>query len=142
MRRLAAQGCLHIAHTVRDAAGTTVALNRYTAAVSGRYQLLDEGRNVAPKRHEPFFRRHPRTIAGTTWDGKIVLATIDGRSGRSVGATLREAGAVAWALGLCDAINLDGGGSTTMSIRGKLANNVSGRRERPVSDALVWRRKR
>ena len=81
-------------------------------------------------------------MAGTTWDGKIVLVTIDGRSGRSVGATLREAGAVAWALGLRDAINLDGGGSTTMSIRGKLANSVSGRRERPVSDALVWRRSR
>jgi exopolysaccharide biosynthesis protein len=41
-----------------------------------------------------------------------------------------------------DAINLDGGGSTTMAIRGKLANKVSGSRERSVSDALVWTRRR
>lgn len=35
-----------------------------------------------------------------------------------------------------------GGGSPTMAIRGKFANRVSGRRERTVSDALVWRRER
>lgn len=140
VRALLKKGCVDIRHTVRDARGNPVVLRRSTAAVSGRYQLLDEGRVVVPNRTGHFFGRHPRTLAGTTWDGKIVFVTIDGRSRRSVGATLREAARVARALGVRDAINLDGGGSTTMSIRGRLVNNVSGRRERPVSDALLWRR--
>lgn len=141
VRALVKDGCVDIRHTVRDAKGRPVELNRSTAAVSGRFRLLDEGRIVAPTgRRHSFFARHPRTLAGTTWDGKIVLATIDGRSRRSVGATLREAAKVAWALGMRDAVNLDGGGSTTMSVRGKLANRVSGKRERAVSDALIWRR--
>ncbi len=142
VRALVKEGCIDIRHKLRDTDGEAVALSPSIAAVSGRFQLLDEGEVVAPKRSGRFFARHPRTLAGTTWDGKIVFATIDGRAKRSVGATLPEAGRVARALGMRDAINLDGGGSTTMSIRGKLANAVSGRRERPVSDALVWRREK
>ncbi|HZE66394.1 MAG TPA: phosphodiester glycosidase family protein [Sporichthyaceae bacterium] len=140
LRALAKQGCIDIQNKLRDAHGHLVVLRPSTSAVTGRFQLLNEGRDVAPTRTGAFFSRHPRTLAGNTWDGKIVLVTIDGGSRRSIGATLREAARVARALGMRDAINLDGGGSTTMSIRGKLANKVSGGRERSVSDALVWRR--
>lgn len=143
LRAMAKYGCIQIENSLRDAKGEKVELTPTTSAVTGRFQLLDSGRIVAPvRRPGDFFSRHPRTIAGTTWDGKIVLATVDGRSTRSVGVTLREAGKIARALGMRDAVNLDGGGSTTMAIRGKLANKVSGRRERAVSDALVWRRDR
>ncbi|MGQ0844616.1 MAG: phosphodiester glycosidase family protein [Sporichthyaceae bacterium] len=141
LRALAKEGCIEIRNSLRDAKGEKVELTPATSAVTGRFQLLDEGAIVAPyRRPDDFFSRHPRTIAGTTWDGKIVLATVDGRSKRSIGVTLREAAKIARALGMRDAANLDGGGSTTMAIRGKLANRVSGGRERAVSDALVWRR--
>jgi exopolysaccharide biosynthesis protein len=82
--------------------------------------------------------RNPRTITGTTLDHKIVLATIDGRQTTSVGTTMDETAAVANALGLRDAVNLDGGGSTAMSIEGVLANHPSDPAgERSVGDALV-----
>ncbi len=143
LRALVKDGCTRIENTLRDSKGKKVELTRTTSAVTGRFQLLDEGRIIAPyRRPDDFFSRHPRTIAGTMWDGKIVFATVDGRSNRSIGVTLREAGKIARALGMRDAVNLDGGGSTTMAIRGKLANKVSGRRERAVSDALVWLRDR
>lgn len=141
LRAMARSGCIQIKDILRDAKGEKVVLTPTTSAVTGRFQLLDEGRIVAPyRRPDDFFSRHPRTIAGTMWDGKIVFATVDGRSARSIGVTLREAGKIARALGMRDAVNLDGGGSTTMAIKGKLANKVSGGRERAVSDALVWRR--
>jgi exopolysaccharide biosynthesis protein len=141
LRAMVRHGCVEVQNTVRDSKGRKIELTRATSAVSGRFQLLRNGRNIAPRRmDDPFFHRHPRTIAGTTWDGKIKLVTIDGRSHRSVGVTLPQAADIAWALGMRDAVNLDGGGSTTMSIRGRLANDVSGSRERAVSDALVWRR--
>ncbi|MGQ0844606.1 MAG: phosphodiester glycosidase family protein [Sporichthyaceae bacterium] len=142
IEKLVSRGCIDIQHTVRDGKGDRIEIGPATAAVSGRFRLLEEGRVVAPERRDDnFFRRHPRTVVGTAWDGKIVMITVDGR-GRSVGATLPEAARVAWAFGLRDAVNLDGGGSTTMSIRGKLVNRVSGGRERAVSDALVWRNER
>jgi exopolysaccharide biosynthesis protein len=142
LRKLVKDGCIDVQSKLRDKKGEPIGLNRSMSAVTGRFQLLDEGRDVAPTRHGAFFARHPRTLAGTTWDGKIVFLTIDGGTRHSIGATLRQAARVARALGLRDAINLDGGGSTTMAIKGKLANKVSGSRERAVSDALVWVRRR
>ena len=63
--------------------------------------------------------RHPRTIVGVATGGRrLLLITIDGRQpGYSAGATLREAARIALELGATEAINLDGGGSTTMVVR-------------------------
>jgi hypothetical protein len=65
--------------------------------------------------------RHPRTAAGVSKDGKFLyLLVIDGRQiGYSMGASTRETAEwMAW-LGAYDALNLDGGGSTTMVIEDK-----------------------
>lgn len=64
--------------------------------------------------------------------------TVDGRRTTSVGTTMRETAGVARSLGLYDAVNLDGGGFTAMSVRGSLVNTPSGPVERPVGDALVY----
>ncbi|MCM3716148.1 phosphodiester glycosidase family protein [Alkalihalobacillus oceani] len=63
--------------------------------------------------------RHPRSAVGISGDGtKLFLVTIDGRqSGYSQGATLRELAEYMRSLGAYQAINLDGGGSTTMVAR-------------------------
>ena len=64
--------------------------------------------------------------------------TVDGRRpGYSVGATLPELAKVMLELGAAEAINLDGGGSTTMWLRGRTVNLPSDGRERPVSTSLV-----
>jgi exopolysaccharide biosynthesis protein len=142
LRAMVKDGCIDVQSKLRDTKGAPIDLHPSVSAVTGRFQLLNEGRVVAPTRHGAFFARHPRTVAGTTWDGKIVFLTIDGGTRHSIGATLPQAARVARALGMREAVNLDGGGSTTMAIRGKLANQVSGGRERAVSDALVWVRRR
>ena len=83
--------------------------------------------------------RHPRTMIGRDSEGDTWLVTVDGRQpDHSVGMTLRELIAFARRLGLVDAVNLDGGGSTTMVVKGKLVNRPSDPfGPRPVSDAIV-----
>ncbi|WP_410813426.1 phosphodiester glycosidase family protein [Micromonospora sp. 067-2] len=133
-----AKGCVKQTTTVLDESGRKLPLSAGMFGVTGRYRLLAGGQIVVPAGSDSFFARNPRTIAGTTVDGKIVLATIDGRMTTSVGTTLDETAAVAASLGLHDAINLDGGGSTTMSVEGTLVNRPSGGTERAVGDALVF----
>jgi len=87
--------------------------------------------------------RHPRTAAGVRSDGRLVIVTVDGRRpGTSVGMTIGELADLMAGLGCVEAINLDGGGSTTMAVKGKAVNHPSDPTgERPVSDALlVFRR--
>jgi len=83
--------------------------------------------------------RHPRTLIGTHPDGSVWLVTIDGRQPKlSVGMTLVEVRDFARRLGLTNALNLDGGGSTTMWASGQVMNSpsdVTGPRK--VSDAIL-----
>ncbi|WP_423202949.1 phosphodiester glycosidase family protein [Micromonospora kangleipakensis] len=132
------QGCVSSTSTLADQNGEELPVRPGLFGVTGRYPLTADGQVVVPDGSGSFFDRNPRTIAGTTRDGKIVLATIDGRQTTSVGTTMDETAAVAQALGMDDAINLDGGGSTAMSVEGALVNRPSGSTERAVGDALVY----
>ena len=68
--------------------------------------------------------RHPRTCACITNDKKLLLITVDGRSSESYGMTLPELTTLAKSLNCKDAINFDGGGSTTMYINNQPENGV------------------
>lgn len=68
--------------------------------------------------------RHPRTCACVTNDKKLLLITVDGRSNEAHGMTLSELSNLAKILNCKDAINFDGGGSTTMYIKGQPENGV------------------
>jgi hypothetical protein len=137
--KLAKGGCLSRQVKVYDESGNQLKLRPGLFGVAGRYQLTKAGRIIVPTGSSNFFARNPRTLAGRTADGTIVLATIDGRQTTSVGATLAETAQVAQALSMVDAVNLDGGGSTTLSVRGTLANQPSGSSgQRAVGDALVY----
>lgn len=92
--------------------------------------------------------RHPRTIFGIASGGRrLLLVTVDGRQpGYSLGMTLRESAQLMLELGATQALNLDGGGSTTMvvrrswenAVRYDLANKPSDKEgERPVANALA-----
>jgi exopolysaccharide biosynthesis protein len=106
-----------------------------TLLVKGHVQTDPEGFN--PTSFVNF--RHPRTAIGTRKDGTLALVTVDGRQPRkSVGMTIPELAALLLELGCEEALNLDGGGSTTMVIRGKVVNSVSDATgERFVSEALL-----
>ncbi len=72
------------------------------------------------------FDRHPRTAIGRSDGGHVLLVTVDGRRpGWSTGLTMRELAEVMVALGADDAVNLDGGGATTMTIDGAIWNRPS-----------------
>jgi exopolysaccharide biosynthesis protein len=135
---VAGQGCLNQQSRLFNENGDQVAMRPGLFGVNGRFRLTADGVIVVPDGSGSFFDRNPRTIAGTTRDHLIILATIDGRRTTSVGTTMDETAAVAAALGMRDAVNLDGGGSTAMSVRGALVNTPSGSTERAVGDALVY----
>ena len=70
-------------------------------------------------------------------DGTLLLVTVDGRlPGWSVGMTLAQSARLMRSLGARDALNLDGGGSSTMVVRGEVVNRPADGLERRVSDGL------
>jgi hypothetical protein len=112
--------------------------------VGGAGLLIRDGADVEDwsiERFNPGFAesRHPRTMIGTSADGTIWLVTVDGRQPEiSVGMSLTELRTLARRLGLVNALNLDGGGSTTMWVQGQVLNKPSDATgPRRVSDALL-----
>lgn len=105
--------------------------------VAGDPQLLRAGRSL-----EPFawvVQRDPRTAIGLTADRRLLLVTVDGRQpGYSVGMTLPELTALLVRLGATEALNVDGGGSTTMVVGGRVINRPSDAAgERTVANAIA-----
>jgi len=84
-------------------------------------------------------QRHPRTAMGIRADGTWILVVVDGmRPTLSIGMTLAELAQLMKSLGCKDALNLDGGGSSTLYLYGQVVNipsDLAG--ERPVSDAIL-----
>ncbi|MDF1558872.1 MAG: phosphodiester glycosidase family protein [Bacteroidales bacterium] len=88
--------------------------------------------------------RHPRTMVGITGSGHLLFVVVDGRQpGYADGMSLFELRALARSLGCSDALNLDGGGSTTLVVAGEGSNGVvnrpSGKVQRPVPSILFVR---
>ncbi|MFE1902478.1 phosphodiester glycosidase family protein [Streptomyces gardneri] len=88
--------------------------------------------------------RHPRTLAGISAEGHLMLVTIDGRNPQaSVGVTLPEAARVMEWLGARDAVGLGSGGDTTLMVENSLYNRPwdqwtdTAAHERAVSNAVV-----
>lgn len=115
------------------------------AVVGGWPRVVQSGRNVggiADSLEGTFPRfgegRHPRSALGITRDSTtLLMVVVDGRRTWSVGMSLRELGDALLALGAWDAMNLDGGGSSTLWIRGHVVNHPSDASgERAVGNAL------
>jgi hypothetical protein len=89
--------------------------------------------------------RHPRTAIGYTADRKVLLVTVDGRSTSYPGVTQTELANILLELGVTDAINLDGGGSTAMikkdlvSGATQVVNKPSDGQERRVQNAVGFK---
>ena len=103
---------------------------------AGRIDITDKQEKMVPGFATD---RHPRTALAQLDTAKILLLTVDGRQpGVSVGMSLQMLADLLLALGAVEAINLDGGGSTTMVVRDKVVNRPSDQTgERPVSDAIL-----
>jgi exopolysaccharide biosynthesis protein len=81
--------------------------------------LVYKGRFVEMRGDKTFVsNRHNRTAIGVKRDGTILLVTVDGRTRESEGLSLQDFQKLLRYIGCHDALNLDGGGSTTMYIKG------------------------
>ena len=80
----------------------------------------------------------PRTGVGVTASGEILLVVVDGRQPRwSLGPTVDEFARIMKDLGAVDALNLDGGGSSEMVVKGQVVNRPSDGNERAISNAIL-----
>lgn len=122
---------------------------RYRSALASGPILVLDGKAVEYGSDDSFYtHRHPRTLIGTRRDGRVVMAVIDGRAkGEAAGATIAEAAFIARLLGLEDAINLDGGGSSALwtAQQGVISHPSDNRRfdhagERAVPNGIVARK--
>jgi len=106
-------------------------------ALAGAHRLIENEKvhssiltpeTVREERHVK--RRHPRTAVGLLRDRTAVLITVDGRHGdQAAGMTLEELADFMKDLGCIEALNLDGGGSTTLWVRdGGVINHPSDNR--------------
>ncbi len=110
--------------------------------------LIYEGRRMPMRKDKTFVtQRHNRTAVGVKADGTILLVTVDGRTRQSEGLSLPDLIKLLAYLGCTDALNLDGGGSTTMYVAGYPHNGIVNhpsdngkydpQGERPVSNCLI-----
>ncbi len=116
-----------------------VALSQDAAmAVTGNLFLVRDGVRVA----KDDIDLHPRTAIGIDRDtGQLLLLVVDGRQDLSRGSTMKELAKLFERLGVEDALNLDGGGSSILVARqadGSLAvlNSPSDGHPRPVANGL------
>lgn len=118
---------------------TQVICGRDFLVMTGKAQFTDEGVTYKPGE---FRNINPRTAVGIDKKGKrLYILVVDGRSESSKGMTYGQLAAGMVRLGAYTAINLDGGGSSTLVLRGadgtlQVMNHPSDKKERAVANAL------
>jgi len=120
-------------------------LDSLKALVGGFPKIIKNGQNYALQGYAEeggsstfAADRHPRTAAGYSADGsKLFFVVVDGRqAGLSVGMSLPELADFMIDIGAETAVNLDGGGSSTLVVRHTVKNSPSDGSERLVANSL------
>ena len=97
----------------------------YSQEVLSSGPLLAIDGRLEPLRNESFYTtRHPRTVVAKKKDGTVILFVVDGRHAQAEGMSLEEVQKTLVWLGAKDILNFDGGGSTTMYVKGKEGDGV------------------
>jgi hypothetical protein len=118
-------------------------LKNITQFVGGGPKMLQNGIDVTAQNTEgisaSFYAvRHPRTAVGYNADSTLMyFVVVDGRKASSIGMTLHEMAAFMHAIGAEHAVNLDGGGSSTMVVRNSVKNDPSDGSERSVGNSML-----
>jgi hypothetical protein len=81
----------------------------------------------------------PRSAIARLANGHVVLMVVDGRSAASRGVSLSELADMLLNLGATDAMNLDGGGSSTLVVNGVVVNAPSDGVLRSIPSVVVFR---
>lgn len=95
-------------------------------AVGGGPVLIKNGNIHDTSEQEGFgdshLLRHPRTAIGYRDEHTLVMVVVDGRQKASAGVTIKELAQLMHELGCYEAVNLDGGGSSTMVAADEVVN--------------------
>lgn len=128
--------------TVRLELEVSPDISNIKAALGGGAILVQDG-TIPSKFSHVIHGVQPRTSIGFTKDRKtLIMVAVDGRQTISRGLTMYEMAKLMKNLGAYNALNLDGGGSTTMVVRPlaekntKVINNLSGGTQRLVANGL------
>jgi hypothetical protein len=106
-------------------------------AVGGSPVLINNG-DMIDRCSGYVCERHPRTGVGRLPNGKVLLVTVDGRQADSYGMTALQFAHFFKHMGATDAINMDGGGSSTMVLHGNVVNDPSDSGgQRAVTSAII-----
>ncbi len=81
--------------------------------------------------------RNPRSAIGYTADNNLIIVAVDGREESSVGLTLFELANFMKSIGCVSAMNLDGGGSTVLYVKGKIVNSPKVKGGIALSNAIT-----
>ncbi|MEU6674954.1 phosphodiester glycosidase family protein [Streptomyces sp. NPDC046925] len=147
-------GAVKVRERILDERGRELKLGPRDDIVNGGPELVRDGRvavNYAADGIERAgdrsfaytwgIKRNPRMLLGVDRQGRMLLVGADGRQpGRSDGFGLNEGAELMKSLGAVRAMALDGGGSVTMAVNGKVINSPSDGSERAVGDALLLTR--
>ncbi|MGP4009761.1 phosphodiester glycosidase family protein [Streptomyces sp. 4N124] len=145
---------LKVRQRILDERGHELALGPRDDIVNGGPELVRDGKvavNYAADGIERIgdasfaytwgIKRNPRMLLGVDRQGRVLLVTADGRQpGYSDGFGLGEGAELMKSLGAVRAMALDGGGSVTTVVNGKVINSPSDGTERAVGDALLLTR--
>ncbi|WP_110933580.1 phosphodiester glycosidase family protein [Paenibacillus bouchesdurhonensis] len=102
--------------------------------------LLKNGQKTTiPLKWQTSPLRAPRTVIGNYKDDQLIILVIDGydENGNS-GATLQELQSKLFNMGVVNAYNLDGGGSSSLVFNGKVINTPSDGQLRPVPTHFLF----
>lgn len=141
---------INVDDTILVFIGSSPQLGNLTALIGGGPRLLIDGSKPATFVNFEGFSsdfvntRHPRTAVGFNQDSTVVyFVVVDGRQASlSVGMSLDELADLMLSMGAYNAVNLDGGGSSTMVIHNQVVNSPSDPGgERSVANALFAVRK-
>ena len=115
----------------------------FSEALSAGPILFAEGAYHVTSDEEVFFNTtipnvHPRTAIGYSSEGELLLLVVDGRQSDSRGVNLDELAQIMKGIGAVEALNLDGGGSSSIYANGRLLNKpVGGTEQREVMSAIA-----
>lgn len=107
-----------IPRVVAKPSGGWVSMTEPVALAAGPL-LIQEGKELSQLDVDFNTARHPRTAIGITADNKMIVVVVDGRSSQSQGLTIPQLSELMAALGCTQALNLDGGGSSTAWVKGE-----------------------
>ncbi|MGB9594849.1 MAG: phosphodiester glycosidase family protein [Candidatus Poribacteria bacterium] len=127
---------LKIGEQIEVVTETQPDLSEVVTAMGGSPILIQDGKPMIFDQGD----RHPRTAIG--WNDKyFFMVVVDGRQPLfSVGMSLKELTELMVKLGCTQALNLDGGGSSTFWLGGRVLNSCSDGKERPIANALILMR--